>query len=250
MNKDSIITILASIIASVTFSLLLVGSNTGANSVVASAPSNVQDMNQAIEDYLMNNPSKVREALELAARQEQEEAQKRVAENYKNNWDDLSSSENSPSVGPKDAKVTIVEFFDFNCGYCKRLAPELMKVIKANNDVKFVFKPVTFLGSIQIAKAALAANKQGKFIEVYEAFLTHNGQVTPDVIDEVIKKAGLDVDETKKIMESDEIRKALANITELSHKVEVRGVPTLIINGEPLQAIEQAAIQSAIDNLK
>ena len=125
-----------------------------------------------------------------------------------------------------------------------------MKVIKANKDVKFVFKPVTFLGSIQIAKAALAANKQGKFLEVYEAFLTHNGQVNGEVIEEIIRNAGLDVDETKKIMESDEIKKALSSITELSQKIEIRGVPTLVINGEPLQAIEQGPIQNAIDERK
>ena len=244
MNKDNIITVLVSVIASVALSVALAGS------VTNKSAGTTQNVNQAIEDYLMNNPSKVREALELAARQEQEEAQKRIAENYKNNWKELSSADNSPFVGPKDAKITIVEFFDFNCGYCKRLAPELMKVIKDNKDVKFVFKPVTFLGSIQTAKAALAANKQGKFIEVYEAFLTHNGQVTSEVIEEVISKAGLDVAKTKEIMESDEIKKALADITELSHKVEVRGVPTLIINGEALQAIEQGPIQNAIDALK
>ena len=247
MNKDNIITILVSVIASVVFSVAL------ASSVANKAPSlsgNSQDVNQAIEDYLMNNPTKVREALELAARQEQIEAQKRVAENYKNNWEDLSTASNSPFVGPKDAKITIVEFFDFNCGYCKRLAPELMKVIKANKDVKFVFKPVTFLGSVQIARAALAADKQGKFLEVYEAFLTHNGQVTPEVIEEIVKKAGLDYAKTKEIMETEEIRKALSDIADLSQKVEVRGVPTLIINGEQLQAVDQAAIQAAIDNLK
>ena len=242
--KDNIITVLVSVIASIIFSALVVGK------VPSTATNNTQDLNQAIENYLLENPSKIREALELAAKQEQIEAQKRIAENYKNNWKDLSTADNSPFIGPKDAKVTIVEFFDFNCGYCKRLAPELMKVIKANKDVKFVFKPVTFLGSIQTAKAAMAANKQGKFIEVYEAFLTHNGQVTPEVIDEVLAKAGLDVAETKKIMESDEIKKALADITELSHKIEVRGVPTLIINGEPLQAIEEGPIQNAINNLK
>ncbi|MBR1372970.1 DsbA family protein [bacterium] len=246
MNKDNIITVLVSVVASVAFSVALASTVAHKSSVAG----NSQDVNQAIEDYLMNNPSKVREALELAAQQEQLAAQKRIAENYKNNWKDLSSADNSPFVGPKDAKITIVEFFDFNCGYCKRLAPELMKVIKANKDVKFVFKPVTFLGSIQTAKAALAANKQGKFIEVYEAFLTHNGQINAQVIDEVLEKAGLDVAETKKIMESDEIKKALADISELSRKVEVRGVPTLIINGEALQAIEQGPIQNAIDNRK
>ena len=88
---------------------------------------------------------------------EQEEAERRIAELYKSNWKDLSSYEGSPYVGPKDADIVIVEFFDFNCGYCKRLAPELMKVIKNNPDVKVVFKPVTFLGSMPIAKAAMAA---------------------------------------------------------------------------------------------
>lgn len=249
MNKDNIITVLVSVIASVIVSVALASSVAGKSPVAASKGS-TQDMNQAIEDYLMNNPSKIREALELAAQQEQIEAQKRVAENYKKNWKEMSEDNNTPFVGPKDAKVTIVEFFDFNCGYCKRLAPELMKVIKANNDVKFVFKPVTFLGSMPIAKAALAANKQGKFLEVYEAFLTHNGPVDAEAIEEVIKNAGLDVDETKKIMESDEIKKALSSITELSQKIEIRGVPTLVINGEPLQAIEQGPIQDAINDRK
>jgi len=247
MNKDNIITVLVSVIASVAFSVAL--ASTVAGKTPASA-GNTQDMNQAIEDYLMNNPLKIREALELAAQQEQIEAQKRVAENYKNNWKELSSDENSPSVGPKDAKITVVEFFDFNCGYCKRLAPELAKVIKNNPDVKFVFKPVTFLGSMPIAKAAMAAGKQGKFLEVYEAFMTHNGQLNSEAIDEIIKNAGLDVDKTKEIMDSDEIKKTLSSITDLSQKVEVRGVPTLVINGEPLQAIEEGPIQSAIDSLK
>lgn len=247
MNKDNIITVLVSVIASVAFSVAL--ASTVAGKSPASAAS-TQDMNQAIEDYLMNNPLKVREALELAAQQEQIEAQKRVAENYKNNWKELSSDENSPSIGPKDAKVTVVEFFDFNCGYCRRLAPELLKVIKANPDVKFVFKPVTFLGSMPIAKAAMAASKQGKFAEVYEAFMTHEGQLDSAAIDEILVNAGLDLEQTKSIIDSDEISKALSSITELSQKVEVRGVPTLVINGEPLQAIEAAPIQNAIDNLK
>ena len=153
MQKDNIITVLVSVIASVVVSVALCSSVCGSKAP-ASAPAAGQDMNQAIEDYLMNNPGKVREALELAAQQEQIEAQKRIAELYKANWKDLSSYEGSPFVGPKDAKVTIVEFFDFNCGYCKRLAPELMKVIKANPKVKVVFKPVTFLGSMPAAKAA------------------------------------------------------------------------------------------------
>ena len=245
MQKDNIITVLISVVASVIVSVALA-------SVVAGRGSSVggQDMNQAIEDYLMNNPLKVREVLVLAEQQEQIEAQKRIVESYKANIKELNDDDNTPFVGPKNAKVTIVEFFDFNCGYCKRLAPTMMKVIKANPDVKFVFKPVTFLGSLPTAKAAMAAHKQGKFMEVYEALLTHNGQITPEVVDEVIKSAGLDLAKTKEIMESKEVKDALDEITNLSQKVSIRGVPTLIINGEPLQAIDQGPIQNAIDNAK
>lgn len=244
MQKNTITTVLASVVASVVVSSVVALSVAGGNS---SEPTN---MNQAIENYLMSNPLKVRESLQLAAEQERIEAEKRAAEAYKTNINELNNDENSPFVGPKDAKVTIVEFFDFNCGYCKRLAPAMSKVIKANPDVKFVFKPVTFLGSMPVAKAAMAAYKQGKFLEIYDALLNHKGQLTADVIDEKIKEAGLDVEKTKEIMDSEEVSSALAKISALSNKVGIRGVPSLVINGTPLQAFDEAQIQKAIDNLK
>lgn len=246
MNKDNIITILVSVIASVIISVALAANVTGKNAGAA----NVANVDQAVEAYLKKNPMIIREALEFAAQQEQIEAQKRVAEAYKANIKELNDADNSPFVGPKNAKITIVEFFDFNCGYCKRLAPAMMKVIKANPDVKFVFKPVTFLGSMPVAKAAMAAHEQGKFVEVYEALLTHNGQLDEAAIKSAVTKAGLDYEKTKEIMESDKVKDSLAAIAELSQKVEIRGVPTLIINGEPLQAIEEGPIQNAINNLK
>lgn len=248
MQKESIITILASVILSVGISAAV--TSCGKTKEVA-APS-ATDLGTSIESYLKSNPSIIRETLELAARKEQEEAEKRIAENYKKNIDELHNIENSPYVGPKDAKITIVEFFDFNCGYCKRLAPALMKVLKDNPDVRFVFKPVGFLGptSQTAAKAVLAAHEQGKFIELYEALLSFNGRITDEVIDEQIKKVGLDLEATKKLMAESKITEKFEDIAQLSRKVEVRGVPTLIINGAPLRTIDAGPIQTAIDNLK
>ena len=244
MQKNTITTVLVSVVASVVVSSVVALSVAGGKS---SEPTN---MNQVIENYLMTNPLKIRDSLQLAAEQERLEAEKRAAEAFKTNIEELNNDENSPFIGPKDAKVTIVEFFDFNCGYCKRLAPVMAKVIKANPDVKFVFKPVTFLGSMPVAKAAMAAYKQGKFLEVYDALLNHKGQLTAEVINEKIAAAGLDADKTKEIMESEEVSSALAKISTLSNKVGIRGVPTLVINGAPLQAYDEAQIQNAIDNLK
>ena len=244
MQKNTITTVLVSVVASVVVSSVV------ALSVAGGKSSESTNMNQAIENYLMANPLKIRDSLQLAAEQERIEAEKRAAEAFKANIEELNNDENSPFIGPKDAKVTIVEFFDFNCGYCKRLAPVMAKVIKANPDVKFVFKPVTFLGSMPVAKAAMAAYKQGKFLEVYDALLNHKGQLTAEVINEKIAAAGLDADKTKEIMDSEEVSSALSKISALSNKVGIRGVPTLVINGTPLQAYDETQIQNAIDNLK
>ena len=96
----------------------------------------------------------------------------------------------------------------------------------------------------------MAAHEQGKFVEVYEALLTYEGRVDDEAIKKAITNAGLDYEKTKEIMESKKVTDNLNAIAELSQKVEIRGVPTLIINGEPLQAIEEGPIQDAINNLK
>ncbi len=245
MQKENIITILASVALSVLVSTAVAPKN----KEVAPA---VHNINASIESYLKSNPTIIRETLELAARKEQEEAEKRVLESYKANIDELHNTDNLLYVGPKDAKITIVEFFDFNCGYCKRLAPALLKAIKNNPDVRVVFKPVGFLGetSETAAKAILAAAEKGKFFEIYEGLLTYNGRITNEVIDEQIKKAGLNVDEIKELMKTTSIDKKFEDVAALSRKVEVRGVPTMIINGSPLRTIDYEPIQRAIDNLK
>ena len=83
---------------------------------------------------------------------------------YIDNWEKLSNSDVAPYVGPKDAKIRVVEFFDFNCGHCKATAPIISVVAKNNPDVKFVFNPLYFMSehSPYAAKVAMAAHKKGK----------------------------------------------------------------------------------------
>ena len=258
MQKESIITILSSVLLSVIVSTTLAKQTPATIAPVApvaqpqaaaEVPSN---LDASIENFLKSNPTIIRETLELAAQKEREEEEKRIAESYKQNIDELHNIKNSPYIGPKDAKITIVEFFDFNCGYCKRVAPAMMQIIKKNPDVRVILKPVAFLRdtSATAAKALLATAEEGKFVEFYESLLTQNGQITETVIFEHIEKAGLDVAKIKKLMESDKVKKNFEEIAELSRTVQVRGVPTLIINGSPLRAIDEAPIQDAINNLR
>ena len=193
MQKESIITILSSVLLSVLVSINVVKPHQSVSPapVAPAAPTNTASANidASIENFLKSNPSIIRETLELAAQKEREEEERRASELFKQNIDELHNIKNSPYIGPKDAKITIVEFFDFNCGYCKRLAPAMMEIIKKNPDVRVILKPVAFLRdtSSTAAKALLAASEEGNFIKFYESLLTHNGQITETTIFEKIE---------------------------------------------------------------
>lgn len=258
MQKESIITILSSVVLSVVASTVVTNQPAKAPAeapapVVANATA-PSDINASIESYLKANPKVVREAFEAAQRQEELDRQKRAEQNYKNYLNELHNIENSPYIGPKDAKITIVEFFDFNCGYCKRVAPAMMKVLQNNSDVRIILKPVAFLSATSqtAAKALLAANEldSKNVVKFYEALLSTKSSITETTIYDELSKAGYDVAEIKKAMDSEAVKKKFEAIAELSRNVEVRGVPTLIINGAPLRAIDYDPIQRAIDRLK
>ena len=120
----------------------------------------------------------------------------------------------------------------------------------ANPDVKFVFKPVTFLGSMPVAKAAMAAHKQGKFFEVYKALLKAPGGLDEAKINAIVEKEGLDMAKFKAEVNSDLVMKVINDTASLGSKTRVSGVPTLVLNGKKLNTIDADGIQAEIDAAK
>ena len=196
---------------------------------------------------LENNPQMVVSALQKFEQMQREEEERQAAKLFLENMEELQNDANTPYVGPKDAKVVLVEFFDFNCGYCKRIANTMEKVVKNNPDIKVVFKPLTFLGSKPIAQAALAANEQGKFLEVYKAFLNNPERLDEAKINEIVEKSGLDMAKFKADVASEKTQKTIDAIARFGNKVQVRGVPSLVLNGKKLNTIDYEGIQAAIN---
>lgn len=198
----------------------------------------------------MNNPEIVIKAMQKYEQNMREQAAVEAEKLVAANIEELNNSATTPFVGPKDAKVTVVEFFDYSCGYCHRLFPELKKVMDANPEVKFVFKPLTFVSAVSrdAAKATLAANKQGKFIELHNALFDVKGMLTSEKIRSVAEEQGLDMVKFDSDLKSDEVAQELDAISQLSGKIQVNGVPVLFINGKMVQTLSGDDIQNAINS--
>lgn len=205
-----------------------------------------------VAETLSNNPEIIVNAMQNYEQKMRENALAQAQKLIDENIEAINNNPDSPVVGNKDGKVTVVEFFDFSCGYCHRLYPTLKNIIAKNPDVKLVLKELSFVAPVSnyAAKAALAANNQGKYAEVWEALMTNNGPLTEAKVDELAVKAGVDLEQMKADMNSDKINQIMKDTSDLAAKIQVNGVPALVINGKMVQTLDEGVIQSEIDAAK
>ena len=209
---------------------------------------------EQIAEVFKQNPKLIVEAQQAYAQIQREEAEKAALARLQAHAAEVNSDEDLPFVGPKDAKVTIVEFFDFSCGYCKRLAPAMEKIIADNPDVKVIFKPVAFVSpkmSPYQAKAGIAANKQGKFLEFYSKVMNFkSGPMTEENINDIAKEIGVDMEQFTKDLESADTQKALDKVANLTRAIQVNGVPMVFVNLKHVSTLTPEPIQEAINAAK
>lgn len=206
----------------------------------------------SVEEVLKNNPGLVVEAMQNYEAQAREEAQKKVQEMIEAQTDALNNNPNDGVIGNPNGDVVLVEFFDFSCGYCHRLYPAIKNVVAKNPNLKVVAKTLTFVSPVSkyAAKAALAAKEQGKYAEAYTALFEYKGRLTEEKVIEAIAATGVDVERLKADMESEKVQNALNEMSELAGKLQISGVPTLVMNGKIVQTLDEAVIQQEIDAAK
>lgn len=205
-----------------------------------------------VEEALMQKPEMVVNALKQYDQNMREQAAAEARKMVESHLSELNNDAATPFVGPENAKVTVVEFFDYSCGYCHRLFPELKSVVEANPDVKFVFKPLTFLSdaSVAAAKGSLAAAKQGKFIQMHNALFSVSDRLTKEKIRSIAEEQGLDMAKYDADVNSQEISDILKSVSTLANNIQVNGVPVLFVNGDILQTLDGNDIQAAINKNK
>lgn len=211
------------------------------------------EIEQIVRSYLIENPEVIREAIEalqvkeIAAEQELNRASIIAAR------DALENDPRDISIGPKDAKVTIVEFFDYNCGYCKRATPWVEDTLEKHaNDVRIVFKELPILEnrtktSRPAAKAALAAARQGKYSTMHFALMDAK-RLTADGIRDIAKDIGLDMKKFDADLADPSIEKHIEDTLLLANRLPaLTGTPFFIIGDEYVSGADTARLNQLLN---
>ena len=150
-----------------------------------------------------------------------------VSDRRKEIFDDPAA----PVGGNPQGDVTIVEFFDYRCPYCKQVLPSLQELLKEDHKLRFVYKEMPVLGpqSVVAARAALAAQRQGKYEAFHSSMMATKGQIGEDTVYKVAGSVGLDVDRLKKDMAAPEIEQTLKANLALADALNIHGTPGFVI---------------------
>ncbi|HEY7457342.1 MAG TPA: DsbA family protein [Xanthobacteraceae bacterium] len=216
-----------------------------------------KEIEAIIKDYLLKNPTVLRDAIMALQRQEAESDAKERAVAVKENEKLIYESPRGVVVGNRSGDVTLVEFFDYNCGYCKRALEDMNVLMKADSKLKFVLKefPVLGQGSLEAAKVAIAVRMQDKdgtkYLDFHRRLLAGRGEANNGRALAAAKDAGLDMAQIEKDLKSAEIDATLLESAKLADALGISGTPSYVIGGEVVPgAVGAAALKKRVDAVR
>jgi protein-disulfide isomerase len=195
-----------------------------------------QAIEQLVRNYIMNNPEVLLESLQ-AYDVKQREAQDELAQKaVSSNRDALERDAKTPFGGNPKGDVTVVEFFDYRCGYCKKVVPALQELLKTDGNVRVVFKELPILGpdSVTAATAALAAWQiaPDKYVPLHVALMEARGDLSEARVLDIAKKVGIDPDKLKAAMADPQIKAQLERNAALAQSLKIGGTPAFVVGGK------------------
>ena len=212
------------------------------------------EIERIIKDYLMRHPEVLQEAIsELEKKQVAADAEKNKTA-VKDNAQLIFNSPRQVTIGNPQGDVTMVEFFDYNCGYCKRAMADMFDLMKDDPKLKVVLKefPVLGPGSVEAAQVATAVRMQDrtgkKYLEFHQKLLGGRGQADKARALAAAKEAGLDMTRLEKDMASPEVKASLTESMELAEKLGLNGTPSYVIGPNVvIGAVGLAALKEKVE---
>ena len=220
------------------FVLALAGSASPSQAFAVAVPLDKAAVEQIVKSYIMENPQLILDSVENYQKKARTERQ---SEGLKKSKDTLLKDLDSPETGNPQGDMTIVEFFDYNCGYCKHAFPEIKALLETDKNIRVVFKEFPILGptSVTASKWALAANKQKKYFEFHSALMENKQPITDELLEKIAKDVGLDTKQVKADAEDKGIQAQIDKNRQLSESLGLTGTPAFVIGDEVLPGFIQ-----------
>ena len=191
------------------------------------------DIEHIIKDYILNNPNLIIESLEIIKKKKLSEAANKSTEFLKKNKDLLIVEGYPPILGNDKADISIIIFYDYNCSFCKKANIVINKLLKNDNNIKIILRPIAILGdtSMYAAKVSLALNKINKklFHEMHNDLISLKS-INPKSVKQLLKKYKIDYAIVENELNSYSMQKLIAKNFELAGKLGIKGAPSYIIN--------------------
>lgn len=211
------------------------------------------DLEKKVLEIIRNNPEIIMEAIKILQAKDAKNKQEQADQNIKSNKQRLEDDKNAPILGNPNGEITIVEFFDYNCGYCRRAFKTIMNLIADNNAVKVVMRELPILGdaSVFTAKASLASQKQQKYEEFHVALMNNRSRNTEKSVLKIAKKIGMDIDQLQLDMNSSFVLDHIEESQKLSESLGISGTPAFVFGEKivpgaiDLQAMKDLVAQIA-----
>lgn len=190
-------------------------------------------INQKIAEYIRENPQDIIESLNSWQREQQEAQRKKAVDTIKEKTNELHNNPTSPFVGNPDGDIVVVEFFDYNCGFCKRVLPSVDQLLKEDSNVKIVFKeyPILTENSRLIARYGLAVNQidSSKYFDFHSAMMKASGSQSESTLLKLVETLGIDPEKAKQEANGVEVNRQLISVNELGRSIGVSGTPAFIV---------------------
>lgn len=194
------------------------------------------EVNELIRKYILDNPKVILESVQNMERQNEADKERRAQAAIKERSRDIFNDPHSVVGGNPNGDVTLVEFFDYQCGYCKRVYPIVRQLLKEDQNIKFVYKEYPILGpaSSYAAKASIASIEQGKYQEFHDALMEVKGGLSEELVLKIASAVGLDRDKLAKAIseQNDSSNEIVQSNYKLAADLAISGTPAFVIGNE------------------
>jgi protein-disulfide isomerase len=212
-------------------------------------PAQRAEIVQIIRDALKQDTSILKDAIGTLQAEEQQATNSAARDEIAKLSNDLLNAPGDQVVGNPKGDVTIVEFYDVRCPYCRRMLPVVEKLLKSDPGIRLVYKdlPVLGPGSVLGAKALLASMKQDGYVRLHDALMTGTPNIDDAALRQAAGRAGLNWDKLQKDMAAPEVQAQIDANLAVAHRLSIEGTPAYVIGGQLLPgAMDLAMLQDAV----